>query len=140
MSDILGTPFDVLEELSLAGPCAAATFREVIFSEEEVAGRRTVAGCTSIKTGVSIMEPNDADGTITLSIPMLRKLTEAAQKGVMVHELGHAWDQAHSGDYFRETAEEEADESAVEWGFAKEIRQMYVELHGKIPPWLNDTA
>lgn len=43
---------------------------------------------------------------------------------------------ANTGDYFRDRAEQEADEYAFEWGFSNEIRQMYIELHGSIPDWL----
>ena len=133
LASIFGDPFDLLAELASIEPDRAACFVSVVF--DDFANGPSVAGCSSIRLGVSI-EPKESFGTIRNSLLMLKKLSEKAQQGVMVHELGHAWEMAMTGNYFAEQAEKCADDYACEWGFEEEIRQMYCELHGKIPSWL----
>jgi hypothetical protein len=129
-----GESFDLLSELSSGLHRTAAHFAQAVFGE--IPDEPSVFGCTSILTGVSVVEPDQAKGRIEFSASRLRGLSESAQKGVIAHELGHAYDMANTGDYFRDRADEEADEYALEWGFSGEIRQMYIELHGSIPSWL----
>lgn len=133
MSLDLGEPFDLLSEMSFPMPGKAATFREVVF------GEKPERACGVALT--SIPRPHGSGtelpaGKISFSIVQLRELSEKAQRGVIAHELGHAWDMHNTADYLEETAEEEADKYALDWGFSEEIRQMYIELHGSTPPWL----
>jgi hypothetical protein len=134
ITNALGESFDLLSELSSSLHCTAARFCEVVFGE--IPDEPSVLGCTSIVTGVSVAEPDQANGRIVFSASRLRELSESAQKGVIAHELGHAYDMASTGDYFRDRGDQEADEYALEWGFSNEIRQMYIEVDGSIPDWL----
>jgi hypothetical protein len=127
-ASIDGEPFDLLGELASDQPDRAARFVRVVF--DEFADGPSVAGSASIKIGVSI-EPKESFGTVRYSLSMLRKLSEKAQQGVMVHELGHAWDMVMTGNYSAERGDEVADEYACEWGFEEEIRQMYSEVRGE---------
>jgi hypothetical protein len=134
VTNALGESFDLLSELSSGPHCTAARFCEVVFGE--IPDEPSVLGCTSILTGVCVEEPDQANGTIVFSASRLRELSESAQKGVIAHELGHAFEMADTGDYFRDRAEQAADGYPLEWGFSNEIRQMYIEVDGSIPDWL----
>ena len=62
----LGESFDLLSELLASSPNRAACLREVVFGE--IPDKPSVVGRTSILTGVSVTEPDQANGRIVFSV------------------------------------------------------------------------
>jgi len=65
--------------------------------------------------------------TITFSSELLDQLSDDAAKGVVVHELAHAWLNEHLSPQSSRRREAEADELARSWGYGRYLDALDVE-------------
>jgi hypothetical protein len=72
---------------------------------------------------------------ITISNDLFDQLSDEAAKGVIVHELAHAWLNEHVSPRSSKRREEEADRLARVWGYGKYLDSLDAETYPvEVPP------
>ena len=113
-------------------PAGVPPLRSVVEVRTRKRATRGTVGLTTYRTAV----PDSSDGgrtadrgsqTITFYSELLDQLSDDAAKGVVVHELAHAWLNEHVSPESSRRREAEADELARSWGYGRYLDALDAE-------------
>lgn len=84
-------------------------------------GAEGLVGLTRWRSGGG---PHDGTQTLTFYTGLFDRLSPAAKRAVIAHELAHAWLNEHKWPEESKRREREADALARSWGFGAELDQL----------------
>jgi Peptidase family M48 len=122
----IGLLMDVISRIPRGTP-PMMTVRKVLFRKRAAAAglvgltRYTFSEYRS-NQGKTASDPGKH--TITFYTGLMRRLSIDAAKGVIAHELAHAWLNEHVAPDQSERREGEADKLAERWGFGHELQAL----------------